>query len=45
MIKPELRISPAGDLLSDRSIFKTIMGPGAEWINTRVTCSPGVPHS
>jgi hypothetical protein len=35
LIKPELRISPAGDLLSDRSIFKTIMGRGAEWANTR----------
>ena len=35
LLKPELRISPAGDLLSDRSIFKTIMIPGAEWTNTR----------
>jgi hypothetical protein len=35
LIEPELRISPAGDLLSDRSIFKTIMLPGAEWTNTR----------
>lgn len=35
LIKPTLRISPAGDLLSDRSVFETTLRPGAEWMSTR----------
>lgn len=35
LIEPTLKISPAGDLLSDRSVFQTILKPGAEWTNTR----------
>jgi hypothetical protein len=35
LIKPTLRISPAGDLLSDRSVFEVTLRPGAEWVNTR----------
>jgi len=35
LVKPTLRISPAGDLLSDRSVFEVTLKPGAEWTNTR----------
>jgi hypothetical protein len=35
ILKPSLRISPAGDLLSDRSIFDITLRPGVEWTNTR----------
>ena len=35
LIKPVLKISPAGDLLSDRSIHEKILKPGAEWISAR----------
>ncbi len=35
VVKPNLRISPAGDLLSDRSVFEVTLKPGAEWFNTR----------
>jgi hypothetical protein len=34
LIEPTLRLSPAGDLLSERSIFETTLRPGAEWANT-----------
>jgi hypothetical protein len=34
LIQPTLRLSPAGDLLSDRSIFETTLRPGVEWANT-----------
>lgn len=35
LVKPKLGVSPAGDLLSDRSVFETALRPGAEWTNTR----------
>ncbi len=35
LVKPELRISPAGDLLSDRSIFDVTLRPAAEWFNNQ----------
>jgi hypothetical protein len=35
LIEPRLRISPAGDLLSDRSVFELALRPGAEWIHRR----------
>lgn len=35
LIKPTLRLSPAGDLLSDRSIFVTTLRPVAEWENSK----------
>ncbi|MBO6560696.1 MAG: hypothetical protein JJ959_09170 [Nisaea sp.] len=35
LIAPEIRISPAGDLLSERSVFETTLRPGAEWLNER----------
>jgi hypothetical protein len=34
LIKPTLRLSPAGDLLSERSIFEVTLRPGVEWANT-----------
>lgn len=35
LIEPKLRISPAGDLLSERSVFEVTLRPAAEWMNTR----------
>jgi hypothetical protein len=35
LIEPRLRISPAGDLLSERSVFEVTLRPGAEWIHSR----------
>jgi hypothetical protein len=33
LIEPVLGISPAGDLLSDRSMIKSVFTPGLEWTN------------
>jgi hypothetical protein len=33
--KPHLKISPAGDVLSDRTISESTLRPGAEWTNLR----------
>lgn len=35
LVKPQLRISQAGDLLSDRSVLEVSLRPGAEWTNAR----------
>lgn len=36
LIKAELKISPCGDVLSDRSILAKILEPSASWLNRRV---------
>ena len=36
IIEPKLKISPAGDLLSDRSVRQMGLGPAAEWSNQKV---------
>lgn len=36
LIKPELRISPCGDVLSEREIFSKLLEPSASWLNRRV---------
>lgn len=36
LIKAELRISPGGDLLSEREIFSDLLHPGAKWMNRKV---------
>ena len=36
LIPPKLRVSPAGDLLSEREIFGDILRPGVEWMNRRM---------
>lgn len=35
LIPPKLKISPAGDLLSERGIISTVLQRGAEWISRR----------
>ncbi len=35
LIEPNLKISPAGDILGDRSISEKALKPGAEWSNMR----------
>jgi len=35
LVEPRLKISPAGDLLSNRSLVDATMRPGAEWKNTQ----------
>lgn len=35
LVEPRLKISPAGDLLSDRSLLEVAFRPGAEWKNTQ----------
>jgi hypothetical protein len=35
VVKPLLQISPAGDLLSDKSILEMTLRPAVEWANTR----------
>jgi hypothetical protein len=35
LIKPTLRISPAGDLLSERAVFNTTLRPAAEWATNK----------
>ena len=36
VIEPKLRISPAGDLLSDREATTRILRPGVEWMNRKL---------
>ena len=36
LIKPEFRVSPTGDLLSEREIFSKLLRPGAEWMNRKM---------
>jgi hypothetical protein len=33
--KPHLKISPGGDVLSDRTISESTLRPGAEWVNVK----------
>jgi hypothetical protein len=35
LVEPRLKISPAGDLLSNRSLVEVAIRPGAEWKNTQ----------
>jgi hypothetical protein len=35
LVEPRLKISPAGDLLSNRSLVEEAIRPGAEWKNTQ----------
>lgn len=35
LLEPKLAISPAGDLLSERSVFDAVLKPAAEWMNAR----------
>lgn len=35
LIAPSLRISPGGDILSERDIFSRLLEPGASWLHTK----------
>ncbi|MFZ1103753.1 MAG: hypothetical protein WAN86_13080 [Hyphomicrobiaceae bacterium] len=36
LIAPSLRVSPGGDVLSEREIFSKLLEPGANWLHSRL---------